>query len=109
MTVTLLVTLATFLLEYKNLLALASVVKYGCCNLGTLYVWCTDLYCAVCVDKEHLVELDCSTLLSRKAVYEDFHTSFYLELLACNVYDCVHKNLKILKVLESKRLSLTAL
>ena len=27
---------------------------------------------------------------SRKAVHKDVHSSFYLELLACNVNDCVH-------------------
>ena len=93
MTVQFLITLTTFLLEYKNLLALASVVEYSCCNLCALYVRCANLYCSVLIDKEYLVELDSSTLLSRKAVYEDLHTSLYLELLACNVYDCVHKNL----------------
>ena len=104
MSVTLLVTLATLLLENKNFLAFASVIKYSCCNLSTINVRCTDLNCSVLVDKEYLVELDSSTLLSREAVDEDFHTSLYFELLACNVYDCVHKKLKILKVLDSRRL-----
>ena len=103
MTVTLLVTLTTLLLENKNLLALASVVENSCCNLSTVHIWCTNLDSLTLCYEEYLVELYCCTLLSREAVDEDFHASLYFELLACNVYNCVHKKLMNIKVLDCKR------
>ena len=58
-----------------------------------IYIGSTDLDTRVTRDEEDLVELNISTIRSREAVDEDFIASLYLELLACNVYDCVHNKL----------------
>ena len=95
MTVQLLITFATSLLEYKHLVGLARVVENSCLHHCTLYVRGTDLYRSVCIHEEKLVELNSSTFLSRKAVDKDFIASFYLELLACDVHNCVHYTKKL--------------
>ena len=90
MAVALLEALATDLLEDKNLVSLCIIINNSSLNHCTLYVRSSNLDVSVISDEEHLVELNSSTIRSRKAVYEDFITSFYFELLACNVNDCVH-------------------
>ena len=91
--------LAADLLENEHLVCLGIVIEDGSLDNCTLYVRSTDLYCLSVLKKENLVELNCSTLVSLKAVDKDIHPSFYFELLACNVYDCVH----VTKLIKSFR------
>jgi len=81
---------ATDLLENKHLLSLDIVVKNGCLYNGSLDVRCSYGYRSFLVEKKHLVKLYGLVLLLREAVYEDLLSCLNLELLACNVYDCVH-------------------
>ena len=95
MAIALLEALATDLLEDKNLVSLCIIINNSSLDYCTLYVRSSDLDVRVICDEEHLVELYSSTIRSREAVYEDFISSFYFELLACNVNNCVHnKTLK---------------
>ena len=102
MAVALLEALAADLLEDKNLVSLCIIINNSSLNHCTLYVRSSNLDVSVISDEEHLVELYSSTIRSREAVYEDFITSFYFELLACNVNDCVHYK-KLIKSFNRKR------
>jgi hypothetical protein len=106
--IALLETLATDLLEYKHLVSAALVVEHGSPDHGAVNIRSTDLHGRIiCGDEEDLVKLHGITLGSREAVDKDFVASFHLELLACNVYDCVHKN-KLVKSFGRKRLQLSS-
>ncbi len=96
--------LATDFLEHEHLLGLGIIVYDGGGNLGALHIRSTDLYLALVVYEEHFVELYGFSVLGLEAVHEDIHASFYFKLLTCNVYDCVHFNKNLLKVLDRKRL-----
>ena len=85
--------LAADLLENEHLVCLGIVIEDGSLDNCTLYVRSTDLDTRVTSDEEYLVELYISTIRSREAVDEDLIASLYLELLACNFYDCVHNKL----------------
>ena len=92
MSVQFLEALATDLLENENLVSLCIIIEnrgldHCPVNIGSAYA---DL--SFVIDEEDFVELHTGTVCSRKAVAKDFFSSFYFELLACNVYDCVHKN-----------------
>ena len=82
--------LATDLLKYDNLLRLGVVIHDGRLDDGSFHIRSSDGHGARLVEEEHLVELDRLTVASRETVHKDVHSSFNLELLACNVYDCVH-------------------
>lgn len=91
MTVEFLEALATDLLENDNLVCLYIISEDGSLYYCTLYIGSTYLYCCIICNKEDLGELHISTLGVGKPLHKDFISSFYFELLACNVYDCVHK------------------
>ncbi len=94
MAIALLEALSADLLEYKYLVSLGVIINNSSLYYCTLYVRSSNLYSCIVSDEKHFVELYISTIRSREAVYEDFVASFNLELLACNVNDCVHyKNL----------------
>ncbi len=95
MTSQFLVSFTTFFLENQNFLTSAGIVENGSLHYCTLYVWSAYLDSPVCIYQKHFVELDCSAFLRCKAVDENFHTSFNLELVSCNIYNCVHKNEKL--------------
>ena len=90
MAIALLEALSADLLEYKYLVSLGVIINNSSLYYCTLYVRSSNLYSCTVSDEKHLVELYISTIRSREAVYEDFVASFNLELLACNVNDCVH-------------------
>lgn len=90
MAVALLEALAADLLEDKNLVSLCIIINNSSLDYCTLYVRSSDLYGVILGYEKHLVELYGSTFLSGKTLNKDLGASFYLELLACNVYDCVH-------------------
>ena len=91
MTIALLEALAADLLEYKHLVCPCLVVNDCCLDNCAFYIGSSDLYVSLVVNEKNLVELNVSTFGLRKSLDKDFISSFYLELLACNVYDCVHK------------------
>ena len=95
--VALLESLVCNLLENKNLVSPASVIKYRRLNDCTLDVRSSDLHLALVVNEKHLVELNSSTFGLRKSLDKDLGASLYFELLACDVYDCVHL-IKLFKV-----------
>ena len=94
MTCELLVAFAAFLLENKNLVSPASVINDRCLYYSAFYIRGTNLDLAIFIDKKHLLEHYLGILGCLEAVHEDFISRFYLELLACNIYNCVHKNKK---------------
>ena len=94
MTVELLEALAANLLEYEHLVCLGTVINDSCLDNGTLYIGGSDTDLTLIIDEEDLVKHYICTVCSREAVAKDFFSSFYLELLACNVNDCVHKYYK---------------
>ena len=91
MAIALLEALATDLLEDKNLVSLYLIVQNCSLYYSTFNIRSSDLYSLSVSDEKNFSELHSSTFFSRKAVYEDFISSFNFELLACNVNDCVHK------------------
>ena len=93
MSVALLEALAADLLEDEDLVSFSIVIEDGGLDHCAIYIGSTDLDTRVTRDEEDLVELNISTIRGREAVHEDFIASLYLELLACNVYDCVHNKL----------------
>ena len=103
MSVALLEALAADLLEDEDFVSLGIVIQNSGLDHRTIYVRSSNLDAGVGRDEQHLVELYSSTIRSREAVDEDFIASFNFELLACNVYDCVHKN-KLVKSFGRKRL-----
>ena len=78
-------------LEHQNLVCLYIVIEdcglYHC----SVDVGSTDFDSSVVLDEKHLVKFYISIFGLRKALDKDFVSSFDLELLACNVYNCVHK------------------
>ena len=93
MAVELLEALTTNLLEDDNLVSPGLVIDDGSLNDCTFNIRSTDLYCTLILNEEYLVELNISTFGLRKSLHKDLISSLYLELLACNVYDCVHYKL----------------
>ena len=83
-------TLATDFLENKHFLGFGVVVQDGGLYHSTLYIGSTYFHGTLIVQEEHLVELYGFSVFGLEAVHEDVHASFYLKLLACNVYDSVH-------------------
>ena len=90
MAVELLESFATDFLEYQYFLCLGIIIEHGSLNHCAFYVRGSDLHFALIVEEKHLVELDRLIVIGRKTVDENLCTSLYLELLACNVNDCVH-------------------
>ncbi len=91
MTIELLEALAADLLEYKHLIGFCIVIENGSLDNGSLYIRSSDLHGLTVGDEKHLVELYVSTLGIGKPLHKDFVASLNFELLACNVYDCVHQ------------------
>ena len=98
--------LATDFLEYEHFLCFGVIVKDGSLHNCSLYIRSSNLYGAFCINEKNLVELYGFSVLCLEAVYEDIHSSLYFELLACNVYDCVHCTKKLIKSLSLRRLDL---
>ena len=92
MAIELLEALATDLLEYEHLVSLRLVIENGGLHDGTLNVRITELDLPFGVNQQDFVEFNGLILRCREAVHEDLVTGFNLELLACNVNNCVHKN-----------------
>ena len=91
MTIELLEALATDLLEDNHLVCPCGVVQDGGLHHCTLDVGSADLDGLSVSDEKHLAELDGVAVVLGKTVDENFISSLNFELLACNVYDCVHK------------------
>ena len=85
------------LLENDNLVSSAGIINNGSLYNGSLDVRSSDLYLTLIVNEEYFVELNGSTFGLRKSLDKDFSASLYFELLACDVYDCVHL-IKLFKV-----------
>ncbi len=85
--------LAANLLEDDNLVCLDGIVEYGSLYDCSFNVWSPYLHVAVIVDEKHLLELHISTFGIGKPLHKDLTSGLYLELLACNFYDCVHLKL----------------
>lgn len=93
MSVELLEALATDFLEYKNLVSFHIILEYRSFHYCTIYIRSTNLYICVISDEKYFLELHISTFGISEPLHKDFVSSFNLELLACNVYDCVHLKL----------------
>ena len=103
MTIELLEALAADLLEDQHLVSLCIIIEDGGLDHSTLYIRSTDLDGLPVGDEQHLAELHISTLGIGEPLHKDFVASFHFKLLACNVYDCVHK-VKLIKSFGRKRL-----
>ena len=103
MTVQGLEALATDLLENEDFVCFCIVVQDGSLYNGSFYIGSANLYCLTVCDEKHLGELYISTFGLGKPLHKDLFTSFYLKLLACNVYNCVHQT-NFLKRLGLERL-----
>ena len=89
------VSLATLLVEYKNLVALYEGRNNLTYYLCALYCRSADGDGTVVVDEENLVELNSlSSLSGLDMVYEELLALLNLKLLTVNLYDCVHLILK---------------
>lgn len=89
--VELLVTLATALVENKNLVALYEWAYNLCNNLCTLNSRCANFYFSFILNEENLLELNsCVCFNFLDVVNEDLLAFFNLELLTVNFYDYVH-------------------
>ena len=91
MAIAFLETLAADFLEYEYLVSLGLIVEDGGFDDGTLHIRITELDLPFGVNEQDLVELNGRILRRRKTVDEDLVACFDLELLACNIYNCVHK------------------
>ena len=91
MAIAFLETLAADSLEYEYLVSLGLIVEDGGFDDGTLHIRITELDLPFGVNEQDLVELNGRILRRRKTVDEDLVACFDLELLACNIYNCVHK------------------
>ena len=91
MSVELLEALAADLLEDDHLVCPGFVIEYGSLDYCALYIRSTYLYCCVICNEKDFGELHVCTFGFGEPLHKDFVSSFYLELLACNFYDCVHK------------------
>ena len=90
MAIELLESLATDFLEYEHLVTFHHFLEDSGFDDGAVNVRRADLHGALVVNEEYLVELYGSILGSTEALHEDFLSSFYFKLLACNFNDCVH-------------------
>lgn len=92
MTVEFLETLTTDLFEYKHLVSLCLVIENSCLDYSALHIGSTHLESALVLDQQHFAELHGLTFGLRKSLNENLVASLNFELLACNIYNCVHKN-----------------
>ena len=90
MAIALLETFATDLLEHEHLLSLDIVGKNGSLYNGAFYIRSTNLNCTLILDEKYFVKLYGLVFLCCEPVDKNLGTSFYFELLSCNVYNCVH-------------------
>lgn len=97
MTVEGLEALAADLLEYENLVSLYIICKDRCLYDSALYIGSTDFDLAVCIEQKHFVKLYFGIFGLGKMGHKKFVSGLYLELAACNVYDCVHNKKLFLK------------
>lgn len=95
MTIELLEALTAYLLEDKNLVGLGLIIEHCSLDYRSVHIGSTDLDIRVVRDEKDLPELHISTLGIGKPLHKDFISSLYLELLACNFYDCVHLKLHL--------------
>ena len=107
MTIELLEALAADLLEDQHLVCLDIIFEDGGLHHGTLYIGSAHLDSRVIRDQEDFLELHISTLGIGEPLHKDLVASLYLKLLACNVYDCVHR-VKLVKSFGRKRLPFQA-
>ena len=107
MTVQLAVALTTLLVENKNLVALNQGRNYFAYNLSTLYSRSTYGDGTFVVYQQHSLKLNSLTSLGiSHVVHEELLTSFGLELLTVNLYDCVHFIICILTGISGRRVAL---
>ena len=92
MAIAFLETLAADFLEYEYLVGLGLIVEDGGFDDSTLHIRITELDLPFGVNQQDLVELYRGILGSRQAVDKNLFPGLDLELLACNVNNCVHKN-----------------
>ena len=85
------VVLTALHLEHHYLLALDERIHHFGYYFGTLYGRSADLYCSVIVNEQHTVKLNSLAGLNILHVMDEkLLSSFGLELLTVNLYDCVH-------------------
>ena len=84
---------ATDFLEYQNFVSSDIICENSSLYDCALYIRSSDLHVTLAGDKKNLLELHISTFGISEPLHKDFVSSFNLELLACNVYDCVHLKL----------------
>ena len=90
-TIQLAITFATFLVEYKDLLATALVVEYFANYFSAFHVRSAYFYFALVVEQQYVLEFNRRAFLKVcNAVDEQFLASFYFKLLAFHFYNCVH-------------------
>lgn len=92
MTIELLEALATDLLEYKHLVSLYLVIEDSSLDNSALHIGSTHFESALVLDQQHFAELHDLAFGLGKSLNENLVASLNFELLACNIYNCVHKN-----------------
>lgn len=97
MTVQLLESFTTDLLENKYLVCLYIISKNCCLYYSALNIRSTYLYCTLVVDEEHLVKLYGLVFLCGETVDVNLRAGLYFELLSGDFYDCVHFFIKLIK------------
>lgn len=89
-TIALLEALTADLFEYQDLVSpcvIGNDYSLDCC---AFHIGRTYLDSCLILNEEHFVKGDLRVFCRRKTVAEELAASLNFELLACNVYDCVH-------------------
>ena len=86
----LLVAFTAFLLEYNHLFAF-QVFENGGFDQGAVYIRSAHTYFFLVIGKQNFIKSYRCSGFYLKPVYEDFFSLLNSKLLACNVYNCVHK------------------
>lgn len=91
MAIALLESLTTDFLENQYFLCLYVIGKNSSLHYYTINIWSTYLNGAAILNEQYFVKLNTLVILGSETVYKDFRASLNLELLTCNIYNCVHK------------------
>jgi hypothetical protein len=84
-----LVTFPTLLFEDQNFVAFEVAFNLSR-HFRAAYRWGANSYISLVVDEEDVVKFDLFALFSVQAVDENLLVFLYLELVPCDLYDCIH-------------------
>lgn len=90
--IALLEALTADLFEYKDFVSPYVIGNNDSLHRCAFHIGRTYLDTCLVLNEKHFVEGDLCVFCRRKTVAEELAASLNFELLACNVYDCVHYN-----------------